>query len=254
MGTKNLASVPFIMDGLNTPSIITLATGTTQNFNYRSQVDRGAVVGLTMVLDLEGDSPSEAFQNVDINITAGGRGILENIPASWFDPNALNQNQQKFIPLVLGGGQTLTVTVTNNSGATFNAVLILFHENKFLQLEDVNKQGLGLKREAFDLDFADGITEGTINGVFPKNHGNIIGYTIFTAADRSTETFNLQYDLLIDSTIVERNIPMRYNSSAAMYPFPRRPIEINPGGTWELRFRKNNGAAQSASFVIYYGN
>lgn len=194
-----------------------------------------------------------------VSVDTGGNNLLQNIPASMFNPGAY----AKYYNLVccdIEAGQTINWTFDNSaSGNANNAFLHLYYENPYL-LDDAflakfDQKARGLKERVYTFTATAGNkAAGSGKIQLPSDQGNIIGFQIFSenAAGTKADVYNAFITVLINGITVVEDACLGIGNPDTSRPYLRFPLFCEKSGTFELQVDNADSATANRYGIKFF--
>lgn len=243
----DIKEYPLLMQGFRRP--IPINDQTTTNFTLTKQ--RGKVYKLQPLQDVGTFFP---IPTCFFSLRAGGQDLISNADLGQY--NLFAWNQPRDIPVVLTGGQTIQVRVDN--GSNIAQVLRVYAFYTYKWLEEWKKtcsfgNALAQKSFAFSITIPAATTD-TLDGLVPKDRGNIIGFSI-TAFGVPVELAATEYDFLINGVTVHREVSMLQWGFSSLVQKSFIPLPITPAADFELVINGDNTIqANDYTLTFFFDN
>lgn len=194
-----------------------------------------------------------------ISIDTGGNILLQNIPASMYNPNAYSK-YYNLTCVDIEEGQTVNWTFDNSASANANnACMHLYYENPYLLdadfLSKFDEKARGLKERVYSFTAAAASkVQGTGKLQLPSDQGNIIGFQIFAenVAGTKADVYNAFITVLINGTQVVEDACLGIGYAETSRPYMRFPIFCEKSGTFELQVDNGDSATANRYGIKFF--
>lgn len=248
---KNVCNNPLLLQGFRmSGSAAVVAANTVVNQKATIEQQRGNVKYLDVLSMIAPGALTNA--KALVNVQTGGDDLLQNIPASMFNPEAYTK-AYNLVCVDMEAGQTVNWTFDNSNNANdTNATLHLYYENPFLLdekfLAKFDEKARGLKERVYSYAVAGGVKSGTSQKQqLPSSQGNIIGVQLFAenGAGVIADIYKAFVTVLINGEQVILNANLGLGWQGTSRPYMRFPISVPKSGTFEIQIDNGDSATQN---------